>query len=118
MGWLHAAAPRNKKQAKLQLQVRARALAYVGSGVHEVHWDFIRLALESVAKTAVFPIQDILGLGSEDRMNTPGTVNGNWVWRLAPHSLREVEALRLRELCERYERCLLYTSPSPRDRTR
>ncbi len=110
MGWLHAAAPRNKKQAKLQLQVRARALAYVGAGVSEVHWDFIRLALESVAKTAVFPIQDILGLGSEARMNTPGTVNGNWVWRLAPQSLREVEALRLRDLCERYERVPELTS--------
>ncbi len=43
---------------------------------------FIRLAMSTVANTVVFPVQDILGLGSEARMNRPGTLEGNWRWRL------------------------------------
>ena len=48
------------------------------------HWQLIRLAYESAAGTAIIPMQDLLGLGPEARMNYPGRTEGNWVWRLAP----------------------------------
>jgi 4-alpha-glucanotransferase len=46
-----------------------------------IHWDMIRLAFSSVADTTIIPLQDILGLGGEARMNVPGTAEGNWTWR-------------------------------------
>jgi len=46
-----------------------------------IHWSLIRLALASVANMAIFPVQDLLGLGSNSKMNTPGTVEDNWSWR-------------------------------------
>ena len=104
LGWLNQVPPRNRKAAAAHRDVRARALRYVGNPVRDVHWEFIRAALASVASTAIFPIQDILGLGSNARMNTPATVVGNWDWRLSLRALREDDALRLRNLCEIYER--------------
>ena len=47
----------------------------------------IELALSSRARLAIVPLQDVLGLGSEARMNTPGTAEGNWKWRLEPGPL-------------------------------
>jgi 4-alpha-glucanotransferase len=61
---------------------RRYAGSYLACGAHDVHWAMIRAALNSVANLAVFPLQDVLGLGSEHRMNTPGTLGGaNWAWR-------------------------------------
>jgi len=57
-----------------------------------------------VATTAIIPAQDLLGLGSEARMNTPGTTDGNWSFRLLPGELTEGVAARLRHLCTTYER--------------
>ena len=104
LGWLNQNPPRNRKAASVHRDVRSRALKYVGNPVKDVQWQFVRVALGSVANTAIFPMQDILGLGSEARMNTPATVVGNWDWRLSIRALREAEALRLRNLCEIYER--------------
>jgi 4-alpha-glucanotransferase len=64
----------------------------------EPHWTLIRLALESRARLAIVPAQDVLGLGSEARMNTPGRASGNWSWRLEPGQLTDEHAARLREL--------------------
>jgi 4-alpha-glucanotransferase len=72
----------------------------------EVHWDVIRAALASVADTAMVPAQDLLGLGSEARMNQPGTASGNWRWRLTPGQLSPDIARRLAVLSETYERTL------------
>jgi 4-alpha-glucanotransferase len=61
---------------------RALAGAYLACGEHDVHWALIRAASNSVANAVVFPLQDVLGLGSSHRMNIPGTVGGaNWAWR-------------------------------------
>jgi 4-alpha-glucanotransferase len=60
---------------------RKRALSYLGTNGSEINWDFIRLALMSVANIGIIPLQDVLGLGSEARMNIPGTIKGNWRWR-------------------------------------
>ena len=70
----------------------------------EVHWEFIRAVLASVADTAIVPAQDLLGLGSEARMNRPGTVSGNWRWRLAPGQLTRETARRLAVMTETYDR--------------
>ena len=51
-------------------------------------WDFMRVAMASLARTAIFPIQDVLRLDSSARMNTPGTMGGNWLWRARPIMLR------------------------------
>jgi 4-alpha-glucanotransferase len=64
----------------------------------------IRLAFMSVANTAIIPVQDLLGLGSEARMNRPGSDLDNWSFRLAPGVLTPALADRLRELTEIYGR--------------
>jgi 4-alpha-glucanotransferase len=70
--------------------------AATGLDPSEPHWSLIRLALGSRAQLAILPAQDVLGLGSEARMNRPGEVEGNWAWRLEPGSLTEELAARLR----------------------
>ena len=64
----------------------------------EPNWSLIRMAYESPAAVAIVPAQDVLGLGSEARMNTPGQAEGNWRWRLRPGQLTEKLASRLRSL--------------------
>jgi len=58
----------------------------------------------SVANTVIFPMQDILGLGKEARMNRPATWKGNWQWRLLPDQLTSSLAERLRQMTEIYGR--------------
>lgn len=62
---------------------RAFAGAYLPCNEHDVHWAMIRACCNSVANIAVFPMQDVLGLGSEHRMNVPGVLGGNWAWRFS-----------------------------------
>jgi len=83
---------------------REYALKYLGTSGSEIHWDFIRLALSSVARIAIFPLQDVLGLGTEARMNLPGTTEGNWEWRFTSDLLTPTISERLRELTRVYER--------------
>ncbi len=67
-------------------------------------WDVIEVAYRSPAALAIAPAQDVLGLGSEGRMNRPGTAEGNWRWRLEPGQLTPALARRLRELAEKHRR--------------
>ena len=61
---------------------RAFAGAYLACGASDLHWAMIRAVCNSVSRMAVYPLQDVLGLGSDQRMNTPGTLGGgNWSWR-------------------------------------
>jgi 4-alpha-glucanotransferase len=60
---------------------------YTGFKGGEINWEIIRLAWSSKAAYAITPLQDILGLGSEARMNTPGTSAGNWRWRFRKGAL-------------------------------
>ena len=83
---------------------RKRVNRYRGGGVGDVAWDFIRMAWASVAETAICPLQDVLGLGSEARLNYPGRPVGNWRWRFRAEDLRPDLAARLRELTENYGR--------------
>jgi 4-alpha-glucanotransferase len=78
---------------------RAReAFANAGTGEGEgVNWAMIRLAHSSRADLAMMQAQDVLGLGSEGRMNVPGVAAGAWKWRMAPGALTSEHAERLRE---------------------
>ena len=83
---------------------REAALRYLGTTGAEIHWDMIRLALASVANVAIVPLQDVLGLGTEARMNRPGTERGNWAWRFEAGALRPEHAERLGALTRTYGR--------------
>jgi 4-alpha-glucanotransferase len=79
---------------------RNRLARYLGRDVSSatVHRELIRLAMSSVARTAIIPMQDLLGLGADARMNTPGTSNGNWRWRLRSDQVSHVIAADLLEM--------------------
>jgi 4-alpha-glucanotransferase len=81
------------------------AKRYCRTDGKEIHWDFIRLAVESLAEIAIIPFQDVLGLGSEARMNCPGTIEGNWEWRFTWDQVGSEPANRLYELTALYGRC-------------
>jgi len=82
------------------------ALAYMGINEMkpDIHWDFIRLAMASVADNAIFPIQDYLGLGSEARINIPSTLGDNWRWRIHPNELTPDIISKISELTKMYGR--------------
>ncbi len=88
---------------KLGAEERAAALAYLGSAGREIHWEMLRAVWASVANLAIAPVQDLLGLGSEARMNTPGTAQDNWEWRLESLPGAAVQQ-RLRDLTSTYGR--------------
>lgn len=81
---------------------RAQALRYLDPSNQAFHWKMIRAAMASVANFAIFPMQDVLGLGSSARMNRPGTTEGNWEWRL--RSLPADAGERLADLTEIFGR--------------
>ena len=77
---------------------------YLGFKNEDVNWVLIRAVLASVANTAIVPLQDVLGLGSEARMNLPGTVSGNWKWRYKANSLTKEIRRKLLDLTLLYDR--------------
>jgi 4-alpha-glucanotransferase len=83
-------------------RVRDFAGDYVGKKLcgSSVGRDFVRMAMESVGKIAIFPIQDAFGIGSEGRMNKPSTVRGNWRWRCGEDLIKGQGARDLKRLCE------------------
>jgi 4-alpha-glucanotransferase len=93
VGWWTGAAGHSTRSSEDIERERDYATRYLRLDRGEVHWEFIRAAWASVADTAIVPVQDLLGLGSQARMNQPGVPAGNWRWRL-----------RLAELTETYER--------------
>jgi 4-alpha-glucanotransferase len=83
---------------------RAYALAYLRTDGREINWTFIETVMASVADTVLIPLQDVLGLGSEARMNLPGKPDGNWQWRFRADDLTPAHARRLKELATLYDR--------------
>jgi 4-alpha-glucanotransferase len=79
-------------------RIRDNVLRLTGGSAASVHLDLIRLAFASDAELAVAPMQDYLGLGSESRLNTPGTTRNNWRWRLLPGSLQPDLVDRIAEM--------------------
>jgi 4-alpha-glucanotransferase len=103
-GWARGAADDSTRTKAEVEKERAYAEAYLTSTRDELHWAAIRSVLASVADTAIVPVQDVLGLGSEARMNIPGRPSGNWRWRLADGALTSSHASRLREMADLYGR--------------
>jgi len=96
-GWFRAeASPQDKK----------RLFNYIGREAEEenIHWELIRLAMGSVANMVIIPMQDILGLGEESKMNLPATSDGNWQWRLNPKQITPSVSEKLRKITETYGR--------------
>jgi 4-alpha-glucanotransferase len=105
LGWFKGIELEDTVQSKEEKEKeRQLALEYLGSDGGEINWDFIRMALMSVANTTIIPMQDVLGLGSEARMNLPGTTKGNWRWRFTPDMLTEEIKDRLKKLTSLYGR--------------
>jgi len=83
----------------------AFARAYLGlQDDADIHWAMIQAVMASVADVAIVPLQDVLGLGSEARMNLPGKVSGNWKWRYRRGALTDALSERLRCLAAVYDR--------------
>ena len=96
LGWLETADPAD----------RALAIDYLKlSGVEGMHWGLMRGVWASAAETAIVQAQDLLGLGSEARMNEPSTLGGNWQWRAKPGAFTPELAKKLRHETELYRRC-------------
>ncbi|MDQ6669909.1 MAG: 4-alpha-glucanotransferase [Chloroflexota bacterium] len=83
---------------------RTSAQRYLGTDGSQIAQDLIRLALSSTANTAIVPLQDVLDLGSEARMNTPGVAESNWAWRVQADQLAPQHAARLADLTTIYGR--------------
>lgn len=90
--------------AKLNDADRRTVAAYLGRPVGSPAWDLIRLAWASVAAVAVAPLQDVLELGTEARMNVPGVADGNWRWRVRPEQFPQGVVERLAEMTAIYNR--------------
>ncbi len=72
---------------QVDVGIKEQVLRYLGKQSVQIHREMIRLALASAANFAIFPLQDILGLGKESRMNTPSLAEGNWTWRMKPEQI-------------------------------
>ena len=83
---------------------RERISEYIGHEItpENVSWEIIRLAMMSVADTAILPMQDVLGLGGEARMNFPSITEGNYRWRMLPEQMKAAGVLK--EMTELYGR--------------
>jgi 4-alpha-glucanotransferase len=91
LGWYGQADEKTRDHVRRYLRVDGR----------EINWDFVRAGYGAVSNLAVFPLQDLLGLGSGARFNTPGQAAGNWQWRYAPaqlEALHRESSAYLREL--------------------
>jgi 4-alpha-glucanotransferase len=91
VGWWRTASARERENVE-------QALAAARIVEAEPNWKLISFALRSKARLVLVPVQDVLGLGSDARINTPGTATGNWRWRLGAGELTAEHAARLREL--------------------
>lgn len=96
-GWYKNASP------EIQDQLRR----YMNVSGDDPAWDLIRLAFLSVAKFAIIPMQDIMRLGTENRMNTPGIASGNWQFRYTKEMLTDESAVGLKYLSDLSDRNIL-----------
>ena len=106
-GWMKSAPKKSVAYAKAYLRLSRR---------EGWHWGMMRAAWASPADLAVMQFQDVLGLGSEARINTPSTLGGNWQWRALPGSFDEALAQRLYQEMQVYQRLAKRKRPAPRSR--
>jgi 4-alpha-glucanotransferase len=107
-GWWSSAGRGESTRTQETIQrEREFARSYLNAGNtdgREIHWEFIHALEASVADTVLIPLQDVLGLGSEARMNQPATLGGNWRWRYRNAMLTPEIASRLQALAQMYDR--------------
>jgi 4-alpha-glucanotransferase len=95
VGWFEVRSPEEK----------ARVVDFLGCLCDDgIHWSLIRLALGTIANTAIFPFQDLLGLGSDTRMNKPSVADGNWNWRYRAEAVNTDVSAKLKYLTSLYGR--------------
>ena len=105
VGWFNSVAgPGSTRTAEQIAREKRFCMEYLNSDGREINWDFIRAALGSVACTAITPVQDLLGLSSEARMNLPASTAGHWRWRMKRGALTRPVSNRLRSLTQLYVR--------------
>jgi 4-alpha-glucanotransferase len=102
--WSSAGAGDSTRTAEDIREERDFTRKYLATDGSEIHWVFIRALMASVANTVLFPLQDVLGLGSEARMYTPAVPSGNWQWRCRGDALTPAIARRLKEMVTTYDR--------------
>lgn len=83
---------------------RDKVRRYMNTDGNQIHWDFIRTCMGTIAAYAVFPMQDVLGIGTEGRMNTPSVGTNNWAWRYKKDDLSPQLAKRLADITRLYGR--------------
>jgi 4-alpha-glucanotransferase len=93
-----------EKEAKPEQKTRLSD--YLGRRVPaaQVHWELIRLAMSSIGSLVIIPMQDVLGLGEQARMNRPAMIKGNWSWRLASGQTTQKITRKMARLTEIYAR--------------
>jgi 4-alpha-glucanotransferase len=104
VGWWTSTGSDSTRTADEIKKERMFACRYLNTDGREMHWAFVRALMASVASTVLIPMQDVLGLGNEARMNMPSRPSGNWKWRCRPEAFTTELQARLRELAEVYER--------------
>ena len=105
VGWFNSVAGEGSTRTASQIKAeREFCTKYLNTTGKEIHWDFIRAVLASLADTAIVPLQDLLGLGTEARMNLPNSTKGNWSWRMKLNALTPTHSKRLRAMAETYGR--------------
>jgi len=104
LGWWHSEGGDSTRTAEDVKKEKSFALRYLNTDGAEMHWTLIRALIASVARAAIVPMQDILGLGAESRMNKPGTLGGNWRWRMQAGAFSGDLRARLKECAVTYDR--------------
>ncbi len=105
VGWFNSGAGKGSTRDVSQIKKEHDfCLKYLNSNGAEIHWDFVRAVWSSVADSAVAPMQDLLGLGNEARMNLPASSSGNWYWQCREGDFSDEIADRLKNLTEIYGR--------------
>jgi 4-alpha-glucanotransferase len=104
VGWWNSAGGDSTRTPEDVEKEHAYARAYLGCKDEPINWVLIRGIMASVANTAIAPMQDVLGLGSEARMNLPGKASGYWKWRMKMGAATNDIAVRLKDLARLYDR--------------
>jgi len=105
VGWYRSEAGQDSTRNQEQVtRERHNVRTDLHSDGSQIQWDMIGLALRSPAQTAIYPLQDILGLGSEARMNVPGREQGNWAWRFEWDQLTPEWEQRVHRLTQESQR--------------
>lgn len=104
VGWWTSAGGDSTRTADDVAKEHAYARAYLGFKDEPINWVLIRGIMSSVANTAITQMQDVLGLGSEARMNLPGKPSGYWKWRMKPGAASGPVADRMRDMAGLYDR--------------